>query len=551
MSDNGFIQVILPLRLDWNPTYVLQEGQSVRTGDRIRVNFASREYIGVVCNTGVDIRSAAGRTTAGTATLPAGTATLPAGTATPPAGIATPPAGIATLPAGTATLPAGTTTLPTGKVLPVISTEGPTPVSGDELRLWEFVSSYYMCTIGEVYRAAYPSGLVNCELKKARGEVRSTPPPAPRLNAGEKDAVREILQHFQDGRTVLLETSSRMGIYSELIRRALESGKDVLLMRPGSSPDLFGCSLKYRPETTASRRRDTARALRDCPGQFVEGGRSSVFLPFRNLGLVIVDEEHSPEYKQSSPAPRYNARDVAVVLAGIHGASVLLCSETPSLDSEYNCLTGKYDKVVSADGTLREAEVVDTGAERRKNGMIGNFSRILLGKMQRTLDSGKKVLLLQPWEDTSDAEIEARTHFPKAGGKINAMPLRRLTGPEADKYALVALLNADYLLSRDNLRADERTYQLLYELGRKCRGELLIQSSRPLALSGNCNMVESLLADRKAFNLPPFTREIDILGRKSEIIRRVFLPKDKNLQASKEKLRAEAGKFAIFDVDPK
>lgn len=495
--DNGLIQLILPLRLDWHPSYSLQEGQYVRIGDRVRVSFASKEYVGVVCATGCEDLSGK------------------------------------------------------GKVLPVLSAGGLPPVSKEEMMLWEFVSSYYMCTDGEVYKAAYPSGMVSSEEKKARKEVRSSAPSSPRLCEREKEAVRNILQSFQDGRTVLLRCPSPEGIYAELIRRTLESGRDVLLLRPGSSSELFGCSLKYRSDTTPSQRRNTAYALRNCPGQFVEGGRSSVFLPFRNLGLVIVDREQAPEYKQSSPSPRYNARDVAVVLAGIHGASVLLCSKTPSLDSEYNFLSGKYDRVTLPEDREVQPEVVDTSAERRKNGMIGNFSRILLGKMKSTIDSGKRVLLLQPWNDTSDAEIEARTHFPKAGTKINALPLRSLTEDEAAKYALVALLNADFLLSREDLRADERAYQTISELEGKCRGELVIQTSRALAPFRKGDIVEGLLAERKAFNLPPYTREIDLIGRKSEILRRVFLPKDRNLQAAKEKLREEAGKFAIFDVDPK
>ncbi|MBO5978956.1 MAG: primosomal protein N', partial [Bacteroidales bacterium] len=136
----------------------------------------------------------------------------------------------------------------------------------------------------------------------------------------------------------------------------------------------------------------------------VLGTRSSLFLPHHNLGLIIVDEEHDNSYKQDSPAPYYNGRDTALMLSVIHSTAqnrcnILLGSATPSLEERYNCLTGRHILVELKErfhgSEDSEIEIIDTRAERRKNGMKGNFSRKLIDQIQRALNSGEQVMILR------------------------------------------------------------------------------------------------------------------------------------------------------------
>ena len=131
------------------------------------------------------------------------------------------------------------------------------------------------------------------------------------------------------------------------------------------------------------------------PYQIVLGVRSSIFLPMDNLGLVIVDEEHENSYKQFDPAPRYNARDLAVVLGMQHQAKVLLGSATPSLESYYNAALGRYGLVElmhrHGASVLPEIEIVDTKTERRKRLMRQCFSQTLLSSIDNSLASKSKL----------------------------------------------------------------------------------------------------------------------------------------------------------------
>ena len=124
----------------------------------------------------------------------------------------------------------------------------------------------------------------------------------------------------------------------------------------------------------------------------VLGTRSSLFLPFKNLGLVVVDEEHDSSYKQSEPTPRYHARDAAIMLSGIYGADTLLGSATPSFEAEYNCRIGRFSKVSLFTkyygAQPPEVEIIDTIWARRSGQMRGSFSQKLINTERKTLQNG-------------------------------------------------------------------------------------------------------------------------------------------------------------------
>lgn len=575
-----FIQVILPLRLEWEPFYYLEvemsdspegapsmfsvtstgsvtgkgdsvsvEGNSVtenggsvservdsetgkgnpvkrggreqvRVGERVRVNFAGKEYVGVV-----SVENAGKQAEA---------------------------MGIV------------------DKVKPIVGmAEGLEPVTQEEIALWRQIAEYYLCTVGEVYKAAYPAQKVEKEVVQARhealkeereeknrakiedkikrleervekkaemaakarkaesrerylaekerleeeigllvrrvtsmvGELCRTTSSVTRgggsvtgdggsvtdqrfsmayqpedeavvrrdstietsvktekeivLSAAQEEAYSKIKEIFVKGKPALLHGvtgSGKTEIYLKLAQETLERGNNVLYLVPeiALSRQLEDRISETFPEEllvfhsgeTMVRKRDVAAALRHCAsakdineyvdvsqntnakkdsasedtltiksssceaikktnhhGYVVLGTRSAIFLPHRDLGLVIVDEEHDTSYKQDSPAPRYNGRETAIMMAKIFGANVILGSATPSLESLYNCSVGRYGLVTLNkrfyDAADSDIEIIDTIAERRKNGMIGSFSRKLIGHMGKCLGEHRQVLILR------------------------------------------------------------------------------------------------------------------------------------------------------------
>ncbi len=492
MSKKTFIQVILPLRLEWEPFYYL-DGVVVCVGDRVRVNFAGKEYVGVVSV--VDV-----------------------GTQAEAMGIVE-------------------------RVKPVVGiAEGLEPVSVEEITLWRQISEYYLCTVGEVYKAAYPAQKVAeeealarreamraereeknrarieekikrlrervekkeelamkarkaetrkryleekeqlvLEAKRLVGEVTSTGSVTERnetaagypdaesveasvspsygnkivLSAAQEEAYSKIKGIFAKRKPALLHGvtgSGKTEIYLKLAQETLEKGRNVLYLVPeiALSRQLEDRISEAFPEEllvfhsgeTMAKKREVAAILRHCEsakdineyvnvhkktnaikgyasedpqiikvssceaikntnrhGYVVLGTRSAIFLPHNNLGLVIVDEEHDTSYKQDSPAPRYNGRETAIMMAKIFSADVVLGSATPSLESLYNCSVGRYGLVTLNkrfyDAADSDIEIIDTIAERRKNGMIGSFSRKLIDHIGECLSAHRQVLILR------------------------------------------------------------------------------------------------------------------------------------------------------------
>ena len=274
------------------------------------------------------------------------------------------------------------------------------------------------------------------------------------LSAAQEEAYSKIKEIFVKGKPALLHGvtgSGKTEIYLKLAQETLARGKSVLYLVPEIAlsrqledriSETFPELLVFHSGETMVRKRDVAAALRHCAsakdineyvdvsqntnvkkdsasedtltiksssceaikktnhhGYVVLGTRSAIFLPHRDLGLVIVDEEHDTSYKQDSPAPRYNGRETAIMMAKIFGANVILGSATPSLESLYNCSVGRYGLVTLNkrfyDAADSDIEIIDTIAERRKNGMIGSFSRKLIGHIGKCLGEHRQVLILR------------------------------------------------------------------------------------------------------------------------------------------------------------
>lgn len=234
------------------------------------------------------------------------------------------------------------------------------------------------------------------------------------LNEWQQTAFNEITQNFKETDVCLLHgvtSSGKTEIYIKLIENVLKQGKQVLYLLPEIAlttqlvsrlQSFFGEQvLVYHSKYSVNERMEVYKHVlnNNEKAKIVLGARSAIFLPFKDLGLIVVDEEHETTFKQFDPTPRYNARDASVVLANMHNAKVLLGSATPSLESFFNATHNKY-KLVSLDrryGNVLapEIEIVDLKEKYKKKRMTGHFSDRLLEEIKFTLEEGEQVILFQ------------------------------------------------------------------------------------------------------------------------------------------------------------
>ena len=504
----------------------------------------------------------------------------------------------------------------------------------NELALWLAVAEYYLCTPGEVFKAACNAGLQKLMLhppkpRTARKKAPKEEEPGTvlhELSPGQKRAVDRIRAGFSQHKPVLLRGvtgSGKTEVYLHLAAEQLRQGRDVLYLVPeiAVSQQLeqrleaaFGSQLLvYHSRTTIPQRYKVIDALRRDPSpRIVIGTRSAVFLPFRKLGLIVIDEEHDRSYKQDDIAPRYNGRDTALMLATLHKADVLLGSATPSCEARFNVQAGKFALAELPDrffgGAAPSIEIIDMAKALRLHNMDGSFSRKLLKEMGAVLDAGKQVLvfrsrrayspvvqcetcgkpvmcphcnvtlsyhrfngtlschycgyhrpysqrcpscgepaLVERGNGTEKLEEELQAAFPGrtvvrfdadttqsktaekrmihdfATGKIDIMVGTQMItkGFDFENLALTVIVGADSLFAVQDFRSDERALELLTQLmGRSGRrgepGRLVIQTFQPdhpvlqRLVSGAAVPADSLLAERKAFQYPPYVRMIAI-----------------------------------------
>ena len=234
------------------------------------------------------------------------------------------------------------------------------------------------------------------------------------LNEFQEIALKEIKEAFTTKNVTLLHgitSSGKTEVYTKLIQDVLDAGKQVLFLLPeialttqiitrlqvyfGNQISVFHSkySMNERVEVWKNVLENKSKA------GIILGARSALFLPFSNLGLIVVDEEHETSYKQFEPSPRYNARDAAIVLAKLHGAKILLGSATPSLESYFNATQNKYGLVAlnrrHGNVQLPKIELIDVKEKQRKKEMKGHFSDRMLFLIQEALDAKEQVILFQ------------------------------------------------------------------------------------------------------------------------------------------------------------
>ncbi|WP_339666774.1 replication restart helicase PriA [Maribacter arcticus] len=234
------------------------------------------------------------------------------------------------------------------------------------------------------------------------------------LNEYQKSALIDIKAAFKEKKVTLLKgvtSSGKTEVYVKLIEECLEKGLQALYLLPEIAlttqlisrlQEYFGEKIavyhsKYNVQERVEVWQNVLQSKQKA--QLVIGARSAMYLPFGKLGLVIVDEEHESSFKQFDPAPRYHARDAAIVLGNLHNANVLLGSATPSVETYNNAKTGKYGytEITRRYGNvlMPEIELVDIKEATRKKRMKGHFSERLLLEMQETLIEGNQIILFQ------------------------------------------------------------------------------------------------------------------------------------------------------------
>tara|TARA_R110002051_G_scaffold185051_1_gene254319 strand:+ start:4165 stop:6621 length:2457 start_codon:yes stop_codon:yes gene_type:complete len=234
------------------------------------------------------------------------------------------------------------------------------------------------------------------------------------LNEYQEKALVAILENFKKNIPTLLHgvtSSGKTEVYVKLIEDCIRTNKQALYLLPEIAlttqlisrlQEYFGEKVAvYHSKYSVQERVEVwNNVLTNKPkAQIVIGARSSLFMPFKNLGLIIIDEEHESSFKQYDPAPRYHARDAAIVLGNLHNANILLGSATPSVESFYNVQIGKYGyaSIQRRFGNvlMPDIELVDIKEQTRKKRMKGHFSERLLEEINETLDNGEQIILFQ------------------------------------------------------------------------------------------------------------------------------------------------------------
>lgn len=265
-----------------------------------------------------------------------------------------------------------------------------------------------------VYNALVEKGVFSTQMKQVLRQERVViSEKIHQLSDFQQTAYRQIKEEFVKHDIVLLHgvtSSGKTELYIHLIEEVIDQGKQVLYLVPEIALTtqlanrlrvaLGDKLLIYHSRFSDAERVEAWRQqLSETPFPVVLGARSSVFLPYKKLGLVIVDEEHDLSYKQFDPAPRYHARNAALMLAQQHGAKTLLGSATPSVETYCNCLTHKYGLVQMTQRyegiEMPEIIVIDKQEAYRKKRMEGHFSDTLIETVKQTLANGEQVILFQ------------------------------------------------------------------------------------------------------------------------------------------------------------
>jgi primosomal protein N' (replication factor Y) len=462
-----------------------------------------------------------------------------------------------------------------GKVKEVIATTNLPVISEADFAFWKWISDYYMCTVGEVYKAAYPGLVKELSNKKSRtSKAKScTTKLLPELSIEQEEALSGIKNEFSGNNPVILRGepgSGKSELYFRLTQENLNNGKSTLLILPeiALSQQIIKRAQDYFPEniliynskqTSSAKLKIIANLAGNNIPYLIIGVRSAIFLPFRNLGLVIVDEEQDPSFKQFEPAPRYNARDSSIVLAKLHKAQIILGSSTPSFESLLNISEGKLSEVKLSKRFHEipppDIKIVETVFDTKNGKMHGILSGYLVEMLRKSLADGDQALIVSAKKNVYSPQIELSTKiiekqlkdiFPEAkivrydidtsskkseekkilndftSRKYDILVSNKMTGKgfHFPGLNIAALLFAESLLNQTDFRSGERALQTIYQLAGRAgrenkKGCVIIQTASVnnaifLSIRQGEDSVDKLMKERKEFGYPPFIRIIHL-----------------------------------------
>jgi len=286
-------------------------------------------------------------------------------------------------------------------------------------------------TTSNQVNALVAKGLVHLEKRIIdRVKIENTALKKDVLTEQQKSALKTIKQQFQDNKTVLLfgvTSSGKTQVYTELIKEQIKLGKQVLYLLPEIA--LTNQIIKrlkktlnttlgvYHSNYNSNNRLELWQKVLKGELKVVVGARSAVFLPFTNLGLIIVDEEYDGSFKQFDPAPRYNARDLSVILAHISKANLIFGAASPSLEIYTNALNKKYALVEMKERfgnvALPEIEIIDLKDATRKNKIRNYFTLELIEAINETLAKKEQVIIFQNRRGYAPAYVCDNCAYPK------------------------------------------------------------------------------------------------------------------------------------------
>ena len=299
-------------------------------------------------------------------------------------------------------------------IRPIMEVKEMPPVSSTEMEFWENLAEYYLCSVGEVFKCAYPSAFAKQTEKKERTTKRRKTPEGGRaieLSPLQTSVYEGILKEKRPSLIYGVTGSGKTEIYLKLATDYIDRGKSVLYLVPeialsrqlqdrmeGYFADKV---LVWHSKQTAPEKKRIFDTMKEPDeGYIILGTRSAVFLPPEHIGLIIIDEEHDSSYKQNSPAPRYNGRDTALMLAAKIKAKIVLGSATPSLESWYNVVTGKFASfnlpVKYHNAPDPDITIIDMNEVYRLHNAKGAFSMKLVNMIADTLKKHEQVMIFKP-----------------------------------------------------------------------------------------------------------------------------------------------------------
>ncbi|MBT9132510.1 MAG: Primosomal protein N' [Firmicutes bacterium] len=456
---------------------------------------------------------------------------------------------------------------------------------GEMLKLTRWVSDYYCCPWGEALHAAFPPG-VRMKKKKSFSPEELSSPPAESLSSSVT-----LLHHANRG-------GGKIEFYLQAIKQALKQGRQALVLFPEVSHfqnilNLLRFQFREKIAILHGRLLPWERyhewlRMRSGAARVVIGTRSAVFAPLVNLGLIIVDEESNPLYKEKR-TPAYHAREVALERARLWKVPLILGAQAPSLESYFQAERGKYKLMVLSPAgekkELPEIEIADLRCEFSSRRVRWALSLELRQEIEACLRRGEQTVLFisrrgagtqklidevgrlfpnarlgkagTAYEEGTRAQRHKGTKYEETISLFRRGKIDILIGTQAvlkelggERLSLVGIISADTILNIGNFRAAEKMFQLLTQVSNsllgKQNGKVIIQTYNPahysiLNVGDYPQFYREEVEFRRQLNYPPFTSLINIMIKDEEAFRRLIAILEANRDEGVEILPSKAG----------